>query len=130
MRIPMLISHMGMVPRPIMPKSVLATYGTPELRDLARAEGRRAELLMPPVDLQANAPEAVDPRPFREEFGLRDGDIAIVIVSRLARAMKSESLFRAVDAVQQLGRDLPLRLLIVGEGAIRPSLQAWYVWLR
>ena len=37
MRIPMLISHMDMVPRPIMPKSVPATYGTPELRDLARA---------------------------------------------------------------------------------------------
>lgn len=124
MRVPMLISHMDMVPRPIMPKSVVATYGTPELRDLAHREGRRAELLLPPVDVQANAPEAVDPRPFREEFGLRDGDIVLVIVSRLANAMKSESLFRAVDAVQQLARDLPLRLLIVGEGAIRGCLQA------
>lgn len=124
MRIPMLISDMGMIPRPVMPKSVRATYGTPQLRDLARAEGRCAELLMPPVDVHANAPEAVDPRPFRTEFGLREDDTAIVIVSRLARSMKSESLFRSVDAVHQLGRDLPLRLLIVGEGAMRPSLQA------
>ena len=133
MRVPMLISHMDMVPFPIMPKSVLATYGTPELRDLARAEGRRAELLMPPVDVHANAPEAVDPRPFREEFGLQHGDITMVIVSRLgcllgeaasARTIKCEGLFRTVDAVRQLGHDLPLRLLIVGEGQTRSSLQA------
>jgi glycosyltransferase involved in cell wall biosynthesis len=37
--------------------------------------------------------------------------------------MKSESLIRTIDVVRDLGRQLPLRLIIVGDGAARSRLE-------
>lgn len=37
--------------------------------------------------------------------------------------MKSESLFRTVDAVRRLGRDLPLKFVIVGDGNVGAELK-------
>jgi glycosyltransferase involved in cell wall biosynthesis len=65
----------------------------------------------------------VSPKPFIQRFGIKNGDITLVTVSRLATWMKAESLRRTVDAVRTLGRDLPLRLLIVGDGVARAELE-------
>jgi glycosyltransferase involved in cell wall biosynthesis len=108
----------------MLPKALPTTFATPELVDQARASGRRrAELLVPPVDVQSNAPDVVDPRPFRERYAVTDREILLVTVSRLADSMKGESLRRTIDVVRTLGRHLPLRLLLVGDGMLRASLQ-------
>jgi glycosyltransferase involved in cell wall biosynthesis len=108
----------------VLPKRLWTTFGTPEMVDHARAAGRRkVDLILPPVDVHFNAPDAVDPAAFRHQFGLKDGEITLVTVSRLATWMKSESLIRTIDAVRALGRELPLRFVIVGDGAARPELE-------
>lgn len=124
MRLPMVLTDMQMHLTRLLPKSLPVTFGTPELVDRARAAGhRKAVLLLPPVDVHENAPDAVDPAPFRKRHGVKAGDITLVTVSRLVESMKGESLFRTLDAVRQLGSELPLRWLIVGDGPARPQLQ-------
>jgi glycosyltransferase involved in cell wall biosynthesis len=124
MRIPMVVTDMGMTLHRVLPKTLPTTFGTPELVDRARAAGRRrVELLLPPVDTAYNAPGTVDPMPFREQWGIQDSDIVLVTVSRLAESMKGESLSRTIHAVRSLGRELPVRLVIVGDGTARTRLQ-------
>ena len=124
MNLPMIVTDMTMNVSRLLPKELPTTYGTPELVDLARATGRRrVELIVPPVDVNLNAPDAVDPRGFREQFGIADDDLLLVSVSRLVEWMKSESLLRTIEAVRTLGRDLPLRFAIVGDGTARATLE-------
>ena len=126
MRVPMVVTGMMMTVNRLLPKELPTTFGTPELVDRARAAGRRrVELLLPPVDVKLNAPGVVDPRSFREQYGIEEGDIMLVTVSRLSDVtdIKAESLFRTVEAVGTLGRDLPLRFVIVGDGAVRSELE-------
>ncbi|GAB4388066.1 MAG: hypothetical protein Kow0025_05170 [Thermodesulfovibrionales bacterium] len=124
MRVPMVVTDMMMRLTRVLPKAVPTTFGTPEVLDKAKAAGRGPiELILPPVDVRLNAPGAVDPGPFRELLGIGEGDITLVIACRLANWMKAESLVRTVEAVRALGRDLPLRLVIVGDGKMRPALE-------
>ena len=116
-RVPLVVTAMVMgVPR-LLPKALPITFGTPELVDQATAAGyRRVGLLVPPVDVTQNAPGAIDPQSFRVEYGIKQGDITLVTVSRLNKYMKGESLRRTIDVVRRLGRELPLRFIIVGDG--------------
>jgi glycosyltransferase involved in cell wall biosynthesis len=124
MRVPMVVTDMRMVLTRILPKRLPTTFGTPEMVDEAKASGRqRVELLLPTVDVKLNAPGAVDPRPFQERYGIKDGELVIVTVSRLANFLKAESLYRTLDAVSELGRSLPLRFVIVGDGMERNKLE-------
>ena len=124
MRVPMLVTDMMMELTRVLPRALPTTFGTPEIVARARAAGRgRADLLVPPVDVGLNSPGAVDPGPFRERYGIGHGEITLVTVSRLDRWLKSESLVRTIDAVRTLGRDLPLRFVIVGDGPVRPQLE-------
>jgi glycosyltransferase involved in cell wall biosynthesis len=103
---------------------LLTTFGIPELVDRAKAAGRRrVELLLPPVDVSVNAPGAVDAEPFRRQYDLRPEEITLVTVSRLIEAMKGESLVRTIGAVESLGRELPLRFVLVGGGTARRNLE-------
>ena len=100
------------------------TFGTPKLAEEAEEMGhRRVHLLLPPVDVNVNAPGTVDPAPFMRQYGITPDSITLLTVSRLVHSLKSESLFRTIDAVHQLGRVLPLRFLIVGDGAARTELE-------
>jgi L-malate glycosyltransferase len=124
LRIPMVVTDMMMSLTRILPKKLPTTFGTPELVYQAKSVGRtRVELMLPPVDMHRNSPDAVDPAPFRKRYGIEDGDVTLTTVSRLAHWMKSESLLRTIDAVRTLGRDLPLRFVIVGDGTAQAKLQ-------
>ncbi|HYI93659.1 MAG TPA: glycosyltransferase family 4 protein [Bryobacteraceae bacterium] len=124
MRIPVVTTIMVMQNPYHLPQWPITTYGTPELVDKARAMGGRCvELMLPPVDEEFNAPGVVNPGPFRERCGIADTDITLVTVSRLAELLKGESLRRTIHAVGVLGRDLPLRFVIVGDGAARSQLE-------
>jgi glycosyltransferase involved in cell wall biosynthesis len=124
-RVPLLVSYMlsDELTR-VLPKTLLTTFGTPEFVDRAKAAGRRrAELLVPPVDVNLNKPGVVDPRPFREQYNIETNDVVLVTISRLASFMKMESVRRTIDAIRVLGRDLPLRLVIAGDGDARKELE-------
>ncbi len=124
MRIPMVLTDMSMNVARVLPKAIPTTFGTPELADRAKASGRRpVEVLLPPVDVRWNAPGAVDARPFRERHGVRGEAITLVSVSRLSAWMKGEALRRSIAAVRTLGREHPLRLLVVGDGEAREELR-------
>src|SRR5260370_16837449 len=81
------------------------------------------KLPLPPVDAQYNAPDSVDRQAFRERYDIKVGDLTLVTVSRLVDWMNAESLRRTVDVVRTLGRDLPLRFVIVGDGTSRAGLE-------
>jgi L-malate glycosyltransferase len=123
-RIPMVVTGMLMDVTRLLPKALPTTFGTPELVDRARALNRRkVKLLLPAVDAKLFAPGSVDPQPFRERVGIMNGDVTLVTVSRLDDYMKAESLHRTINAVRTLGRDLPLRFVIVGDGIGRSEVE-------
>src|SRR5262249_48450447 len=123
MRVPLVVSIMTMnIQRPL-PKLLATTFGTPELVAEAMAMGHRhATLLLPPVDVRANAPGAMDGKATRQPFGIGDGEITLVTVSRLVE-MKADSISRTIEAVRLLGREMPLRFLLVGDGSGRRELE-------
>lgn len=126
-RIPLLATDMMPTLARVLPKQVSTTFATPEMIDIARAAGRRhVDLLLPPIDVQANSPNAVhavDARLFRMQYGLDDSHLNIVTVSRLAEWMKSESLIRTIESVRVLGQTAAVRLVIVGDGQARGKLE-------
>jgi L-malate glycosyltransferase len=126
MRVPMSVTGMLMDVSRLLPKGLPLTLGTPELVDRAGARGwRSVSLLVPPVDVRRDAPEAVSGTGFRARLGVRPGEILVVTVSRLSglRDIKAESLIRTIGVIDQLAGDLPLRFAIVGEGELRADLQ-------
>ena len=124
MGVPLVMSDMTMTLSRLLPRRLPTTFGTPRVFADARAAGRRpVELIVPPVDVELNAPGAADPRPLRAMHGVDDGDILIVTVSRLGAWLKSESLFRTVGVIGTLARDFPARFMIVGDGTEREGLE-------
>lgn len=124
MGVPMIVSDMMNELTRILPKQLWTTFGIPELVDRATAAGRRkVGLIVPPVDLRRNAPGAVDPAPFRDRFVADRREILLVAVSRLSVSLKCEGLMRTIGAVRALGRELPLKFVIVGDGAARAKLE-------
>ena len=122
--VPMIVTDMMMDLTRILPRSIPATFGTPEVLDKAKGRGyRRARLLVPPVDVEANSPGVVDGDSFRVRFGLGQDDVVIVTVSRLSRHMKAESLGRTILATGMIGGDLPVRFVIVGSGEAQNELE-------
>ncbi|MCI0599286.1 MAG: glycosyltransferase [Beijerinckiaceae bacterium] len=124
MGIPLVVTEMAMTLQRMLPKAVPTTFGTPDLVEGAKRAGyRQVELILPPVDISLDAPDAVNPQPFRTRCGLSNGDIVLVTVSRLDNSMKAESLIGTLDVVAQLGREMPLRFVMVGDGDARPELE-------
>ena len=120
---PLVITDMMMGVSRVLPKTIPTTFGTPLVTRSAKAAGwRRAELLLPPVDVEFNAPGAVDATAFRQRYGDPNA-LTVVTVARLA-SMKLAGLVHAIDAVQLLDRRVALKLIIVGEGAERARLEA------
>jgi glycosyltransferase involved in cell wall biosynthesis len=108
-----------------VPQHIPITMGTEELVDEARRQRRGpVELLEPPVDTARDNPRAVDPAEFTAQWGLDDTAVNIVVVSRLVKWLKQESLERAIDAVELLAPEHTTRLVIVGEGSAAAELQA------
>lgn len=121
MGLPLVVSDMNMSLTRILPKFLPTTFGVPALVDEAKAAGRtRVELLLPPVDTSANAPNEPIAEGFRRLHAISPRDISIVTVSRLSENMKSESIAQTIQVVQDLGARLPIRLFLVGEGQARP----------
>jgi glycosyltransferase involved in cell wall biosynthesis len=115
--IPLLCTVMGMTVPSFIPRALPTTFGTRELADQARRmRSGPVELLEPPVDEHHNAPGAVDVAPFREKYALSGERFTVAVVSRLVEWLKLESLLRGIAAVDVLAKEMPIRLVVVGEG--------------
>ncbi len=119
---------MSMAVAPFLPPQMPLVVGTELIRDTTR--GTRpgpVDLIEPPVDTRANAPDAVDAdaiATLRAAAGLREGDLHVVVICRLAAALKLEGLLTAIDVVGGLARELPVRLVVVGDGPERAAVEA------
>ncbi|CAI9398695.1 glycosyltransferase family 4 protein [Nocardioides sp. T2.26MG-1] len=80
-------------------------------------------LMEPPVDVGADRPDAVRGARFRSELGIAADELVVGVVSRLDRIMKAEGILAAIRATTALP-DLPIRLVVVGDGDARGSIEA------
>ncbi|WP_067452510.1 glycosyltransferase [Actinomadura macra] len=119
---------MSMAVAPFLPPSLPLVVGTEQIRrDVLERRSRRrpgaVHLIEPPVDVHANAP-GHPTADFRERFDLDRGPLDVVVVCRLVAELKLEGLLTAVDVVGDLAADLPLRLIIAGDGPCRDQVEA------
>ncbi|MGZ8761757.1 MAG: glycosyltransferase, partial [Acidimicrobiia bacterium] len=112
---------MSMSVAPFIPSSVPLIVGTEQIAAAARhARSGPVRVIEPPVDTESNNP-GIDGREFRARYGLDDRP-TIVLVSRLAMALKLEGLERAMRAVELLAPETRAQLVVVGDGPARSHL--------
>lgn len=121
-RVAAVCTVMSMAVAPFLPPSLPLVVGTRRIRrDVLDRRGRRpgaVHLIEPPVDVRVNAPgHPVDG--FRARFGLHPGPLDVVVVCRLVAELKLEGLLTAVDVTGDLAGEVPLRLVVVGDGPCR-----------
>jgi L-malate glycosyltransferase len=122
--VPLVISDMMMTLSGALPREVPLTLGFEQQRELAQRKGwRDTYLLLPPVNIVQNAPNRVNGQAFRSALGVKSDQILLVSVSRMSHFLKSDSLVRAIKVVRDLGTQLPLKLVLVGDGEARAQLQ-------
>jgi glycosyltransferase involved in cell wall biosynthesis len=121
--VPLLCTVLSMSPSPYVPPSVPLVMGTVALGERA-AWDHRAPVwaLEPPVDTTTDSP-AIDGGPLRRDLGIDADHPLLVTVSRLSLELKLDALVDAVDAVGELGAEIPLTLLVVGDGPAAASLR-------
>jgi glycosyltransferase involved in cell wall biosynthesis len=112
---------MSMSVAPFIPPSIPLIVGTEQIAAATR-RGRLGpvRVIEPPVDTESNHPK-IDGAGFRSLYGLGNRP-TIVLVSRLAAALKLEGIERAIAAASLLAHDTGLRLVIVGDGPAREQL--------
>ena len=95
---------MSMAVAPFLPAGMPLVVGTNRLRDLA-AEGRTGAvtLIEPPVDVVADRP-GTGGAEFRARYGIREDEVAVVVVSRLARELKLEGIVTAMTLAERMAK--------------------------
>jgi L-malate glycosyltransferase len=122
--VPLLCTVLSMSVSPYVPPSVPLMMGTEALADEARGRHRAPVwALEPPIDTVADSP-AVDGAELRRRHGVEEDELLVVTVSRLALELKLDALVEAIDAADALAAELPLTLLLVGDGPAGASLRA------
>jgi glycosyltransferase involved in cell wall biosynthesis len=113
---------MSMSVAPFIPSSMPLIVGTEQIASAARiGHTGSVRVIEPPVDTDENRP-GLDGGAFRAAHGLGDRP-TIVLVSRLAVALKLEGIERAIAAVARLAGRTGLRLVIVGDGPARERVE-------
>lgn len=112
---------MSMSVAPFIPSVIPLIVGTEQIAAAARV-GRSGPIgvIEPPVDLVSNHP-GIDGCSFRAKYNLGSRP-TVVLVSRLAVALKLEGIERAIAAAALLAGETGLRLVIVGDGPARDRL--------
>lgn len=101
---------------------------------LLEAELRRrpdARLLDMPIDTELNAPGAAptlslpdgSQTSVRAHLGIAPDERLIVVASRISSDLKLEGLLEAVAVMPRVDARVPARLVVVGDGPERPSLE-------
>lgn len=108
---------MSMAVAPFLPRSLPLLVGTEQIAAAEELAGRRGvQVMEPPVDLEHNRVDADAVAAFRDRWRIAPDELTVLTVTRLARELKSEGLFTAVDEVTALAADRPVKLVIVGGG--------------
>ncbi|MBG0827443.1 glycosyltransferase family 4 protein [Planomonospora sp. ID67723] len=107
-----------------LPRNITLVAAYEEIAAAARACGQNCLLIEPPVDTDADSPQAVDGAAYRAGLGISPEEIVVGIVTRLEPEMKAEGVVRAMEAVRRLDPEIPLRLLVVGTGPSYDELAA------
>jgi glycosyltransferase involved in cell wall biosynthesis len=122
--VPLLCTILSMYVSPYVPPSIPLIMGTETLAEEAQRSHRASVwVLEPPIDTVADSPSVNGTR-LRRALGVSDSDMLVVSVSRLALELKLDALVDAVDAVDAVAGDLPVTLLIVGDGPAAAALRA------
>jgi L-malate glycosyltransferase len=122
--VPLLCTVLSMSVSPYVPASVPLVMGTAALAEAATRRHRAPVwALEPPVDTSADSP-SFDGTPFRRSLGIEDDELLAVTVSRLALELKLDALTDAIDAAGEVAAELPMTLLVVGEGPAGAALRA------
>ena len=122
-RVPVLSTVLSMTVAPYIPASLPLIMGTADLGAAARAVHRGdIWVIEPPIDVTQDHP-GLDGRAFRALHGVRDDELLIVSVSRLAVDLKLDALVRAIDATARLGLRHKVRLIVVGGGPAHDALR-------
>ncbi len=114
---------MSMAVAPFIPRSMPLVVGTAALREHSAAARRGpVHLIEPPVDVDANA-RGHPTGEFRARFDLDDRFVTLATVCRLVPELKLEGVLTAIDVVGALAGELPLRLVVVGDGPARATVE-------
>jgi glycosyltransferase involved in cell wall biosynthesis len=96
------------------------------VEDLVRLRvSDRAKFRVIPIGLDLDpfmVASSADGAAFREEAGVRDGELLLTFVGRLVPIKRVDVLLRALSHARDMGA--PVRLAVVGDGALRPELEA------
>lgn len=114
---PMVTTVMSMNVPPLIPGGVPLIVGTAAL--VAQQSGFRSDvhLMEPPVDTERNAPTVEMRAQGRELFGVNCHDQVVSVVGRLVPDLeKLNGVLQAIRVVDSLAEEMPVRLLIVGDG--------------
>lgn len=122
---------MSMAVAPFLPKRLPLVVGTRSLQGVAaKRQLSPVFLIEPPVNVRQNAP-GHSTEEFLSQHGLVDENSAappgpivnIVVVSRLASELKLEGVLTAIKVVSDLAQNRPVRLVIVGDGNARSTVE-------
>lgn len=107
-----------------LPRAIPVIAGFRDAQPLLEAHGvLGAPLLEPPIDTDADVYDRVAGAAFRRDWGIREDEELVTLVSRLAVEDKFDSLMDGIAAVGRLAPARPIRLVVVGDGNARPAVE-------
>lgn len=126
-RVPMTMTINSMSVPDFMPPSVPLQVCSPliasEVLDRIPDRPGPVGVLEIPTDTVDQYPGYPGAEEFRAELGIAPDELAVVVVSRFARALKQEGLETAIRAAGRLGEKHRMRLVLVGDGPAMGDLK-------
>jgi len=115
-RVPIVCTVLSMDFTPLIPTTVPLLMGTPALAEqVATRWAGQVGVMEPPIDTVKDRPD-LDGSAFRARHGVAADELLVVSVSRLSVDLKLDALKDAIDGVAAVADQLPVRLILVGEG--------------
>jgi hypothetical protein len=121
---PMTMTINGMSVPDFMPGSVPLQVCSPLIASETRARTGSVGVLEIPTDTRDQYPGYPGGQEFRRSLGIAPDELAVVVVSRFAAALKQEGLETAIRAAGRLAGRHRMRLVLVGDGPAMDDLRA------